>query len=137
MVMNYRLVALALAAVVASSCARAQAPLAGSEWRPLEIAGVAVPAEPEMFVRFEGEGKLAGNGGCNGFFGTYRVDGDAIEIGPIGATRRACETPVMDLEIHLFDALAKSVSYARDRIALELMDAAGNVTMRLRQTDAD
>jgi len=132
-----RLVIAALAAVVASSCAHAGGPLAGSEWRPLEIAGVAVPAEPEIFVRFGGEGRLEGNGGCNGFFGTYKLDGDAIEIGLIGATRRACEEPVMNLDMRLFDALAKSVSYARDRIALELKDAEGNVSMRLRQTDAD
>jgi len=137
MVIRYRQVAFVVAIIVTSSCAHAGAPLAGSEWNPLEIAGVAVPAESQMFVRFGGEGRLEGNGGCNGFFGTYKLDGDTIAIGPIGATRRACEESVMDLEMRLFDALAKSVSYARERIALELRDGSGIALMRLRQTDAD
>jgi len=137
MITCHRLAAFALAFFLAASCVHAAGPLAGSEWRPLEIAGVAVPAEPEMFLRFGGDGKLAGNGGCNGFFGTYKLDGDAIAFGPIGATRRACEDPVMDREMALLAALEKVATYARDRIDLELRDAGGNVLLRLRQTDAD
>jgi putative lipoprotein len=63
------------------------ADLAGSEWRPIAI-GTAAWTGGEAFVRFEGEGRLAGHGGCNGFFGSYRLDGDGIEIGPLASTRK-------------------------------------------------
>jgi len=61
------------------------APLVG-EWRPADIGGVEVPAESQMFVRFGGDGKVVGHGGCNRFFGTYNLTGNRIEIGALGAT---------------------------------------------------
>ncbi len=60
---------LALALAAASGPAAAQ--LAGNEWRPMEISNIDVPAGAGLFVRFGGEGKLEGDGGCNRFFGAY------------------------------------------------------------------
>ena len=122
---------------LATSGAAAAAQLAGSEWRPTEIGGVEVPAGSDLFVRFGGEGKLRGHGGCNGFFGTYRLAGDGIEIGKLGATRMACAEPVMAREALFLQALAKARQFARDRIDLLLTDGAGNPVVRLIQTDAD
>lgn len=129
-------VALALFAYL-STCAHAGPQLAGSEWRPQEIGGVDVPAEADMFVRFGGEGRLEGHGGCNGFFGSYRLSGEAIEIGPIGATQMACPEPVMDREFRFLQGLENARRFTRDRVDLLLSDDAGNALMRLVQTDAD
>ena len=129
--------AFALLAVLASSCAHAGAPLAGSEWRPAEIAGLVVPSDPEMFVRFGAEGRLEGHGGCNGFFGSYKLDGRTIEIGPLGATRMACDEAVMDRELRFMELLGQAAAYAREGTKLSLTDAAGKLSMRLIQTDAD
>ena len=111
--------------------------LAGSEWRPQEIGGAQVPPEPEIFVRFGSEGRLEGHGGCNRFFGSYRLSGDKIEFGPIGATRMACPEPVMDRENRFLRELGRAQRFARDRIDLLLTDDRGNVAIRLIQTDAD
>ena len=120
-----------------TGCATAAPQLAGSEWRPTDIGGVEVPAEPEVFVRFGGEGRLEGHGGCNGFFGSYELDGDKIEIGPLGATRMACPEVIMDAEQRFMNVLGNAKRVKRDRIDLTLFDGSGNPLAQLVQTDAD
>jgi heat shock protein HslJ len=112
--------------------------LAGSEWRPTKIGDKKVPAGSEMFVRFGGEGKLEGHSGCNRFFGTFKLAGDGIEIGPLGVTRMACSDPaVMEREVRFLEALQNARQFMRDRIDLSLTDNAGNPVVQLIQTDAD
>jgi heat shock protein HslJ len=111
--------------------------LAGSEWRPVVIAGSEVAADTDLFVRFGGEGRVEGYGGCNRFFATYETAADSIAIGRIGATRRACPGPVMELESRFLRQLEASRRYRRERIDLTLGDGEGNALMRLIQTDAD
>jgi heat shock protein HslJ len=83
---NLRLALLLLLA----ACAGPAAPgLAGSEWRPTRLGAADLPAASGIFLRFEDDGRLAGSGGCNRFFGSYKLDGDKIEIGSLGATRMA------------------------------------------------
>ena len=67
---------------IATTSGAGAAELAGSEWRPVEIGSVQVPAGAELFVRFGGEGKLEGHGGCNRFFGSYELAVDRVEIPP-------------------------------------------------------
>jgi heat shock protein HslJ len=129
--------ACSLALALTATGAVAAAQLAGSEWRPTAIGGIEVPADPGMFVRFGGDGKLAGNGGCNRFFGTYKLAGERIEIGKLGATRMACPEPVMERETRFLQALANARRFVRDRIDLSLIDEAGTPVIRLIQTDAD
>ena len=120
-----------------AGCATASPQLAGSEWRPTEIRGVEVPAKPALFVRFGGEGRLEGHGGCNGFFGSYELEGDKIEIGPLGATRMACPEAIMDAEQRFMNVLGNAKQVKRDRIDLTLLDGSGNPLAQLVQTDAD
>ncbi len=125
------------ASVTVTYALRANLRLAGSEWRPTEIDGTPVAAEPAIFLQFDGDGEVNGNSGCNRFFGTFTLDGDAIAFGPIGTTRMACPQPVMDLELAFLTTLEKAATFARDRIHLSLFDAAGNTIMKLKQTDPD
>jgi len=113
------------------------AELAGSEWRPVEISSAHVPAGAELFVRFGGEGKVEGHGGCNRFFGSYELVVDVIEIGPLGTTRMACPEPVMEREVRFLQALDNARRFVRDRIDLVLTDAEGTPVAKLIQTDAD
>ena len=122
-------------ALATTSAAAAQ--LAGSEWRPTEIRTIEVPAGAEMFVRFGDGGKLVGHGGCNRFVGTYKLVGDAIELGRLGVTRKACPDPVMKYEERFLRALASARRFVRDRAKLSLADDDGKPVMRLVQTDAD
>jgi putative lipoprotein len=112
------------------------ADLAGSQWRPIAI-GTAAWTAGEAFVRFEGEGRLVGRSGCNGFFGSYRLAGDVIEIGPLASTRKACPEPAMRDETALLEALAAARGFARDGIQLSLTDQAGEPTASFVQTDWD
>jgi putative lipoprotein len=114
----------------------AAADLAGSEWRPTTIGSVGWSGS-EAFVRFEDEGRIAGHSGCNGFFGSYRLADDAIEIGPLASTRKACPEPVMSAETALFHALEAARGFARDGTELTLTDQAGEPAAAFVQTDWD
>jgi heat shock protein HslJ len=112
-------------------------PLAGSEWQPFGLAGDGATSESNLFVRFDGEGRVEGYGGCNNFSGGYELSDDMIAIGPLIATRMACPVPIMDLETRLLQALDAARYFQRDSIELSLSDGAGKVLVRFVQTDAD
>ena len=133
---RWGLLPLGLVAVLAAADGEA-AELAGSEWRPVRLGSVDVAPDAKAFVQFRSGGELAGQGGCNRFFGRYRTDGDKIEIGPIGATRMACPEPVMTLEASFLAALEAARTWQRDRTSLVLFDAEKHEQARLQQTDAD
>lgn len=115
----------------------AAAELAGSEWRPTQIGELAAPDDAGLYVRFEGDGKLAGHGGCNGFFGSYELQGGKIAIGPLGATQMACEQAVMDREARFLSALGAVATFERDGTSLTLRDENGTPLVVFVQTDWD
>lgn len=83
----------------------------GVEWHLLEVGGapVSVPAgerKPELMLDPE-EGTATGFGGCNGFFASYRLDGESLSFGPVAATRRFCQEGGA-VEAALMVALAKT-----------------------------
>lgn len=127
----------ALLVLIGSQTMAGTQQLAGSEWRPLEIAGELIPADASMFIRFEADGKVRGHGGCNALFGAYKIDKVTLRIGPLAATRKACQSEVMSKEGRFVAALEKSRIYLRDAAKLTLKDAQGVTTMRLIQTDFD
>ena len=133
---SIRLVTCILMVLGASTFALA-AELAGSEWRPTQIGSSAVLEQSKLFVHFKGDGKLAGHGGCNRFFGEYEISGNKIKIGPVGSTRMACPQPVMDLEMAFFTALETAKTFRRDKAGLMLFDAKGKEQVELIQTDWD
>jgi len=125
-------------AIFAGSTDRATgAGLAGSEWRPIAIGPSAPGADTTIFVQFKADGKLAGNGGCNRFFGSYRISGGKISFGPIGATRMACPAPAMELETALFIAFEAAKSFRKRGAELVLFDVRGGTILRMVQTDRD
>jgi len=52
----------------------------------------------EADLNFAKDGKLTGNGGCNGLGGNYKVDGDQITFSQITSTLMACDDPQMAQE---------------------------------------
>ncbi len=98
----------------------ADTPITGTDWRPLSIGEQLVTEDTKLQLRFEVDGKLHGNGGCNSFFGSYTLTGSGIDIGPIGATRMACPEPQMDLESAFFLALetAEKIESHANRLIL-------------------
>jgi heat shock protein HslJ len=114
--------------VIASTESRAQ--VMDGEWRPIEIANIAVPSRANLFVRFNATGKLEGFGGCNKFFGVYSTVDDGIKVGALGATKMACREPVMTRETHFLAALENAKRFGRQGISLTLYDVAGNIMVR-------
>ena len=133
-ILLFLLAALILISPSAPACA---VNLAGSEWRPSRIGTSAISPEARLFVQFKSAGQLAGHGGCNRFFGQYKISGNAISIGPVGATRMACAEPLMTLEMAFFSGLEGAKTFRRDKTKLVLFDASGKELASLIQTDWD
>ena len=111
--------------------------LAGSEWRPITIGDTQVPADGDMFVRFEVRGRIAGSAGCNSFFGSYRESKGTISIDPLGTTRKLCPEVLMDLETKMLIALEAARAFERGQTELSLFDEDGKTLARFRPADRD
>ena len=74
-------------------------------------------------------GQLSGNGGCNNYFGSYKVDGSSLTITPAGTTMMACPEAVMAQEQALMAALSSSASYQVANDQLQIMNADGTVVL--------
>jgi heat shock protein HslJ len=127
-----RRIAVAAVAVAVAACAPApetgSAPDAGEgnvagqggienvEWRlaslngsPIVVAGNRVPT----LTLASAEKRATGLGGCNRYFASYFLEGDALRFNDIGSTRMACtENGVMALETAYFEALRATETFA-------------------------
>jgi heat shock protein HslJ len=94
--------------------------LLGTSWRLSALGDDPVPADAGVTLSFEA-GRVTGSGGCNRYFaGCVLGANGALELGPIGSTRRACPEPVMDRERRFFEALeaARSVHLEAGQLLL-------------------
>lgn len=82
--------------------------LAGTEWVLETLAGKPRAADLRSTVAFDTDGRITGDAGCNRYFGSYAVDGDAIAVGHLGATQMACAPEVMAQEDRFLDALGSA-----------------------------
>ncbi len=114
--------------VFAASATQAVDALAGSEWG---IDGQDLP-----FIRFESEGRVTGNGGCNRFFGRYETDANGgLKFGLLASTKMAC--PQLENETKLLQQLDAVRIFRRDATSLTLSSNDGTEILSLRQRDAD
>lgn len=95
--------------------------MTGISWRPVYIGAEEMPADSGMFVQFEVDGSIKGHGGCNGFFGSLEKTDAGAVIGQLGATRMACEKPVMSRETAFMDALHNTKRFEASRKRLHLL----------------
>ena len=58
-------------------------------------------------------GRASGSTGCNTFSGTYNLDQERLEFGPLATTRMACEPAAMEQEARFLSILAAARSYSR------------------------
>jgi heat shock protein HslJ len=59
------------------------------------------------WLEFVGENRVSGFSGCNMMNGSWRMEGDAVKLGPLMATKRGCMGPEGDLEKRVLAALAE------------------------------
>ena len=81
-----------------------------TDWVLEEIDGSAVIDRVQSTLRFQGNDRIVGWGGCNRYFAAVRSGFKFFEVGPIGSTRRICPPVVMDREERFFAALQKARS---------------------------
>lgn len=112
------------AGLLASCSSKYNMPLAGTEWKLVELNGVkhdvfAQDADTFHFTLDAEKHSLNGVGACNRFFGSYEWGGgDSLRLMSVGMTRMAC--PNMDLEDDFVRALDRVDHYRIDGDRLEL-----------------
>jgi len=109
--------------------------LAGSEWRPLQIGHVSLPANTRLYVQFKSQGRIAGFSGCNYFFGTYKVTAEKKLT--LSVVDVKCDRANTDLEIAFLNMLRSVVSFDRHRVVLRLFNQEDRQIAVLAQTDWD
>ena len=73
-------------------------------------------------IHFQADGRVTGFAGCNDFFGSFVATDKTLEIGPLGATRKACPAPIMQQETAFLAAIESTTDYYIDGSKLVLGD---------------
>ncbi len=110
----------------------------GVEWTLTTLAGDPVAEGVEVTLFLSG-GEVVGNGGCNSYFGSYELDGDALTFpNPFGITQKLCEDPVMAVEDAYLPLLQDTATWAIDEDGvLSLADADGAVQLVYGEATVD
>lgn len=125
----------ALEALAAEGQAMDTGGLTGVTWIARSIAGESVAAGVESTLIVDQDGKIAGSGGCNRYFGGVKISGDALEIGPLGSTRMACPEPKMGQETRFMRALESAKTFRVDNGTLVLSDDQGTDILTFRAAE--
>ncbi len=89
------------------------------DWLVVEIDGEPVDPGAPRAVRFEG-GRVIGRVGVNRFSGSFSIEGDVLEVGPVASTRMAGPPEMMALEDRFNSALEGEHEITRDGEGLKL-----------------
>ena len=81
-----------------------------TSYGPADARTAAVP-DAGAALTFNQDGTVTGNSGCNGFGGSYTVEGDKITFKDIVSTLMACDGPRMEQEDAVHKALTDTASY--------------------------
>ena len=118
----------------------AASPLESGTWQVTEYVaadGTATAPVADAIVTFQ-NGQITGNGGCNGFFAGYTLDGNALAITLGGRTSMACEDAVMAQEDAILAALGQVAAYEVADSQLQLLGEDGTALLTLTaQTATD
>ena len=124
-----RYASLAVLIVPTAVVAADLATLAGSGWGVGE-------GDPRV-VQFQPEDKIIGDSGCNRFMGPYKQESAHISIGPLGATRKACEPEVTKQEEAFLAILEAAAKIDVSPQVLRLLDSEGNELLALKRRHFD
>ena len=98
-----------------------------TDWKLIGLRGKEVLAQPGRqapYLRLMStEGRVVGHGGCNRFFGSYKVEGDRLHFSALGATKMACPGDIGDLEDAFFNVLG---SVRRFKLSGDVLEVFGD-----------
>ena len=101
-------------------------------WNAVTIDGNPVNEQVVPTLIFDGAGMIAGEGGCNGYGGTYKAEGHLLMIEGVISTMMACEDQtLMTQETTFFAAIQRTASFTIEGTMLTLEDADGNAIVTL------
>ncbi len=109
--------------------------ITGMEWRPTVVGAQQMPGDSGMFVLFEVDGSIKGNGGCNNFFGALQKEGDGIAVGELGMTRMACPADIMARETAFMNALQDMSHFEMGADNLQLLNDENRMLAELVSAD--
>ncbi len=129
------LVALAGVAACDNGGGSAMPAIEGVVWQLTELDGAAPPRGDRgqlLTLQLDsGERRASGFGGCNRFFGEYRLQGASLSFGQLAMTMKACPEG-MDAERAYHRALGRVKAYRREAGQLLLLDG-DSVVARYRE----
>jgi len=126
---------LTVSAALAMETNKQTATLPGSAWQVKTFAGQTPLADHPITFEFDNEGNIAGDGSCNRFGGSCKIEGDKIEVGPLRSTRRACEPDIMQQEHKFLALLGAATTWAMDGDEIILTAPEGEIRA-IRQAPA-
>jgi heat shock protein HslJ len=110
--------------------------LTGTAWWVEDIDNKGVIDMSHTTIEFTDDGEVAGDTGCNRYFGSVEIVAMDVKFGPLAGTRKACGVALMDQESRFFQAMG---DVRRWEIAetglLHLRDKAGTSLLRASKID--
>ncbi|MGK7962629.1 META domain-containing protein [Crocosphaera sp.] len=85
-------------------------PLIGTEWQLMSWTENQPLTQENSTLMFEKD-RLSGSGGCNRYTAGYGIQENAMKVGLIAATRRACPEDIMNQEMLFLSALEGAKLY--------------------------
>ena len=112
--------------------------LAGTSWRVEDIDQRGIIDLSNVTLEFVEDGRVAGSGGCNSYFGAVAIAGTSISFTGLGATSRACAEALMNQEQHFFAALNEITSFRTEADSRRLiLDSSGTRRLILIEFEPD
>ena len=108
-------------------------------WRLDMIAGAPVLSGTNPNLTFAADGRVNGNGGCNGFGGDYAREGDTLTFSRMISTMMACTRPgltseqVMGQEHRFLSALSGAVHVSTPETNVLVLTTPGGEELRFER----
>ena len=104
--------------------------LVGPTWRLTTIEGQPVLAGSKVTAVFSAEARVSGNAGCNGYFGSAKLETGTLSIGALASTLMACVPDgVMSQETRYLAALQSATRFSVSGDELRLGRSTSDVTL--------
>ena len=137
------LTATIVVALIAAGCATSDGEtaqdvdLVGTTWLATEIEGAGVVDGAKSTLGFVDPGRVAGQGGCNRYFGGVAIDGQSMEFGKMGSTMMACPPPLMEQEQRYLAALGAAKRFELKDGTLLLFGEGPDPLVRFSQLESE